>query len=190
RPAPCAYDTRGRPALWRARQVGGACANFRRPRTYFRRRAGARGSDLRARHAHRHRRSQRGQRTNRRAGLHRRNSKRRMKPNQDHNMNTPNQTKTHELLPGSPAESALSSNIDRRSFLIRNAVIGAAAVMTGRNWTPEARAAQAEKEAGAKLGSAMSPDLDVVKKSKGPVMTILEEFYKVGPGPSSSHTIG
>ena len=30
----------------------------------------------------------------------------------------------------------------------------------------------------------------VVKKSKGPVMTTLDEFYKVGPGPSSSHTIG
>ena len=36
----------------------------------------------------------------------------------------------------------------------------------------------------------MSPELDVVKKSKGPVMTTLDEFYKVGPGPSSSHTIG
>jgi L-serine dehydratase len=36
----------------------------------------------------------------------------------------------------------------------------------------------------------LSPDLDVVKKSKGPVMTVLDEFYKVGPGPSSSHTIG
>src|SRR5262249_15419005 len=33
-------------------------------------------------------------------------------------------------------------------------------------------------------------DLDVVKKSKGPVMTVVDEFYKVGPGPSSSHTIG
>src|SRR4029450_10610566 len=33
-------------------------------------------------------------------------------------------------------------------------------------------------------------DLDVVKKGKGPVMTLLDEFYKVGPGPSSSHTIG
>jgi L-serine dehydratase len=30
----------------------------------------------------------------------------------------------------------------------------------------------------------------VVKKSKGPVMTVADEFYKVGPGPSSSHTIG
>jgi L-serine dehydratase len=36
----------------------------------------------------------------------------------------------------------------------------------------------------------LSPDLEVVKKSKGPVMTVLDEFYKVGPGPSSSHTIG
>jgi L-serine dehydratase len=32
--------------------------------------------------------------------------------------------------------------------------------------------------------------LDVVKKGKGPVMTTVDEFYKVGPGPSSSHTIG
>ena len=36
----------------------------------------------------------------------------------------------------------------------------------------------------------MSADLDVVKKAKGPVMTTVDEFYKVGPGPSSSHTIG
>src|SRR5881394_2375286 len=86
----------------------------------------------------------------------------------------------------------MPTGIDRRSFLVRNAVIGAAAVMTGKAWTPEARAAQAAKEAGgAKLGaSPLSPDLDVVKRSKGPVMTVLDEFYKVGPGPSSSHTIG
>ena len=38
--------------------------------------------------------------------------------------------------------------------------------------------------------SNLSPELQVVKQSKGPVMTVLEEFYKVGPGPSSSHTIG
>src|SRR5687767_3378011 len=90
-----------------------------------------------------------------------------------------------------PNSETVPSSIDRRSFIIRNGVIGAAAVMTGRTWTPEARAAQAAKEAGEpKLGTKLSPDLDVVKKSKGPVMTILEEFYKVGPGPSSSHTIG
>src|SRR5258708_27663546 len=74
---------------------------------------------------------------------------------------------------------------------MRNAVIGAAAVMTGKAWTPEARAQQAAKEAGAsKLGAMLSPDLDVVKNSKGSVMTLVDEFYKVGPGPSSSHTIG
>src|SRR5262249_34526867 len=102
----------------------------------------------------------------------------------------------NELFPKLPETESLSSNIDRRTFIIRNAVIGAAAVMTGRVWTTEARAAQAAKEAtkaaakGAPLGSKLSPDLDVVKQSKGPVMTVADEFYKVGPGPSSSHTIG
>ncbi len=33
-------------------------------------------------------------------------------------------------------------------------------------------------------------DLNVVQQSKGPIMTTLEEFYKMGPGPSSSHTMG
>src|SRR5215204_4975823 len=90
-----------------------------------------------------------------------------------------------------PTESAIPPGIDRRSFLMRHGVIGAAAVMTGTAWTPEARAAQAAKEAAQpKLGATMSPDLEVVKKSKGPVMTVVDEFYKVGPGPSSSHTIG
>lgn len=37
---------------------------------------------------------------------------------------------------------------------------------------------------------ALSKDLDVVQKGKGPVMTVLDEFYKMGPGPSSSHTMG
>ncbi|HXV60703.1 MAG TPA: L-serine ammonia-lyase, partial [Vicinamibacteria bacterium] len=94
-----------------------------------------------------------------------------------------------DLLPELPADST-NANIDRRAFLIRNAVIGAAAVMTGTTWTPDARAAQAAQEAsGERLGSRpLSPDLNVVKKSKGPVMTVVDEFYKVGPGPSSSHT--
>jgi L-serine dehydratase len=74
---------------------------------------------------------------------------------------------------------------------MRNAVIGAAMVMTGKNITDEARAQQAAKEAAAPLGGrGIAPNLNVVTSSKGPVMTVLEEFYKVGPGPSSSHTIG
>src|SRR6202008_1900467 len=36
----------------------------------------------------------------------------------------------------------------------------------------------------------LSNSLNVVQKGKGPIMTTLDEFYKVGPGPSSSHTIG
>ena len=105
-------------------------------------------------------------------------------------------TKNDALSPASVEESALSSNLNRRSFIMRNAVIGAAAVMTGRVWTPEARAQQAAAEAAKRSvlpsldSSSMSSDLNVVKSSKGPVMTVLDEFYKVGPGPSSSHTIG
>src|SRR5688572_24795686 len=83
-------------------------------------------------------------------------------------------------LPEAPA------GVDRRAFLMRNAAIGAAAVMTG--CSVQAKAAQVGSTP--PPGTQVSPDLNVVKKSKGPVMTTIEEFYKVGPGPSSSHTIG
>jgi L-serine dehydratase len=92
----------------------------------------------------------------------------------------------HTASAGPPAEAAIPS-INRRAFIMRNAAIGAAMVMTGRTMTPEARAAQAAKEADQPK---LSPSLNVVKQSKGPVMTVIDEFYKVGPGPSSSHTIG
>ncbi len=36
----------------------------------------------------------------------------------------------------------------------------------------------------------VSPDLDVVRRANGPVMTQVDEFFKMGPGPSSSHTMG
>src|SRR5690242_12779538 len=111
-------------------------------------------------------------------------------------MSTPFAENNENLFPELPAEPNLPENIDRRTFIIRNAVIGAAAAMTGSVWTAEARAQQAAKEAAARSplppldSTTMSQDLDVVKRSKGPVMTVLDEFYKVGPGPSSSHTIG
>ncbi|UYN93347.1 MAG: L-serine ammonia-lyase [Enhydrobacter sp.] len=91
-----------------------------------------------------------------------------------------------------PELSNVPEGIDRRAFLMRNAVIGAAAVLTGAAWTQEARAQQAAKEAAPPrpFGGTFSPDLNVAKAGKGPVMTVVEEFYKVGPGPSSSHTIG
>jgi L-serine dehydratase len=81
--------------------------------------------------------------------------------------------------------------IDRRAFMMRTAMIGAMAVLTGAAPATEAQTAKKATSAPpAKPKVPLSPDLNVVKKSKGPVVTVLEEFYKVGPGPSSSHTIG
>jgi L-serine dehydratase len=77
--------------------------------------------------------------------------------------------------------------VDRRTFFMRSAVIGAAAVITGRSISGQERAA---RSAGTPPAPQLSPTLNVVKSQKGPVMTTLDEFYKVGPGPSSSHTIG
>src|SRR3954469_13770483 len=83
--------------------------------------------------------------------------------------------------------------VNRRSFLMRSAVGGAAAVMTGCSISPEARTAKAVETLPAQAVSAappLAPELNVVQKQKGPILTTVDEFYKVGPGPSSSHTIG
>src|SRR6185369_3999912 len=106
--------------------------------------------------------------------------------------------------PSAEVPSEIPTGVDRRKFIMRSAVIGAAAVMNGcsRSETeqkapPPAPAASAQAPAPAAQGLAtpapavpLSPDLNVVKKEKGPVLTTADEFYKVGPGPSSSHTIG
>src|SRR5512134_1906478 len=89
----------------------------------------------------------------------------------------------HDLIAGEVPAGA-----DRRAFLMRSAAIGAAAVMTG--CSADEKAKQVGTTPPAAPVSHASADLNVVRKSKGPVMTVLEEFYKVGPGPSSSHTIG
>ena len=77
--------------------------------------------------------------------------------------------------------------VDRRTFLMRSAVVGATTVMLGRSVSASERTLRSIAPPPARL---CSDDLNVVKKQKGPVMTTLDEFYKVGPGPSSSHTIG
>ncbi|MBL8201605.1 MAG: L-serine ammonia-lyase [Chromatiales bacterium] len=87
-----------------------------------------------------------------------------------------------------PGEASVPAGVDRRAFLMRTAMIGATAVLTGRPVPADAQAAAA-KATSPKVNLA-SPTLNVVKQSKGPVMTTVDEFYKVGPGPSSSHTIG
>jgi L-serine dehydratase len=75
--------------------------------------------------------------------------------------------------------------VDRRTFLMRSALIGATAVMLGQPVSAEERTKRSTTGP-----PPLSNDLNVVKGKKGPVMTTLDEFYKVGPGPSSSHTIG
>jgi len=98
----------------------------------------------------------------------------------------------HETVRPTEAEldpKEVPPGVDRRTFMMRSAVIGSAAVITGCTPTEKQQTAAASAPP-PQVKEPLSPDLDVVKKSKGPVMTVLEEFYKVGPGPSSSHTIG
>ena len=104
------------------------------------------------------------------------------------------------LDPSPTVPTDIPKGLDRRKFIMRSAVISAAAVMTGCTRSETERKAPPPAPAAAKpvgtSGTAagpsvpLSPDLDVVKKEKGPVLTTVDEFYKVGPGPSSSHTIG
>ena len=75
--------------------------------------------------------------------------------------------------------------VDRRTFLMRSAVVGATTVILGHSVSSRERTLRSIAPA-----PQLSDQLDVVKKEKGPVMTTIDEFYKVGPGPSSSHTIG
>jgi L-serine dehydratase len=75
---------------------------------------------------------------------------------------------------------------DRRSFMVRSAMAAAVAALGGR-----ANPLWAQTPAGPPIGSQpVDPNLQVMKDTKGPVMILVDEFYKVGPGPSSSHTIG
>jgi len=75
---------------------------------------------------------------------------------------------------------------DRRSFMMRSAMATAIVALGGT-----ANPLFAQTPATPPLGSQpVDPNLQVIKNTKGPVMTLVDEFYKVGPGPSSSHTIG
>src|SRR5260221_14032013 len=75
---------------------------------------------------------------------------------------------------------------DRRKFLMRSATIGAAAVLTGCSAEEKAKqvggaapppdSTAPPREAASNLSPDLSPDLDVVKKSKGPIITTIDEF--------------
>ena len=105
--------------------------------------------------------------------------------------------RNNDVPPAIPAPELSTSEtpegMDRRTFLMKSAVIGAATVITGSCAPPPAKKADLPQAAGtapAVPAGNVSADLDVSKRAAGPVMTTIDEFYKVGPGPSSSHTIG
>src|SRR5205085_4715140 len=99
------------------------------------------------------------------------------------------------LDPSTVVPSEIPAGVDRRKFIMRSAVISAAAVMNGCARADTEKAAPPPAAASAPAAAAapavpLAADLNVVMKAKGPVLTTVDEFYKVGPGPSSSHTIG
>jgi L-serine dehydratase len=81
---------------------------------------------------------------------------------------------------------------DRRAFLMRSALATAMVTLTGRPMTAFAQQPPTTPQtpAGTPAAPPLDPSLDVVRRSRGPIQTTLDEFYKIGPGPSSSHTIG
>ncbi len=92
-----------------------------------------------------------------------------------------------------PPPTPLVSALSRRSFGLT--VLGASAGALIAGCKPPAQeapaaAASAAAPAAPPPTAGMSEDLNVVQKSKGHIMTTLDEFYKMGPGPSSSHTMG
>jgi L-serine dehydratase len=103
-------------------------------------------------------------------------------------------SRSHESSVRDPLEGAdeLSSRpvpagVDRRNFLMRSAVVGAAAMMTGKSLLAAERTSEAVRSLPV---FSSSKGLYLQLSSKGPILITADEFYKVGPGPSSSHTIG
>jgi len=79
--------------------------------------------------------------------------------------------------------------LSRRAFGHAVLAASAGALLTGCSSEKTTETAGGPAPA-APAPPALSSDLAVVQTSKGPIMTTLDEFYKIGPGPSSSHTIG
>jgi L-serine dehydratase len=89
---------------------------------------------------------------------------------------------------GSAKPTAENHNLfTRRNFGRTVLAASAGALITGC-----AKPSKSTAEAAARTDSlaGLSSGLAVVQQSKGPILTALDEFYKMGPGPSSSHTMG
>jgi L-serine dehydratase len=99
-------------------------------------------------------------------------------------------SETFQVEPGALPELDFSEpppGSDRRAFMMRSAMVVAIVALGGCKSDQHDKLAAKSPPIGA---GEPDPNLNVMKKSKGPVMTLVDEFYKVGPGPSSSHTIG
>ncbi|MFN8006931.1 MAG: serine dehydratase beta chain [Terriglobia bacterium] len=92
-----------------------------------------------------------------------------------------------------PVMSESKTKLSRRDLGRAALAMAATSVLAGCSGEkpPQSSSSQGgAPTAPAPSASNLSPTLDVVQKEKGPIMTVLEEFYKMGPGPSSSHTMG
>ena len=75
-------------------------------------------------------------------------------------------------------EIQVPDGYDSRALMMRSALATAIAALSGN---PIASFAQVPAPP-----PPLSPNLNVVQQSKGPVLTRVDEFYTVGPGPSST----
>ena len=81
--------------------------------------------------------------------------------------------------------------VSRRALGRTALAVSAGAILAGCSSQQQPTAEKtASAPAAAPPASNVSPELNVVQKGKSPIMTVLDEFYKMGPGPSSSHTMG
>jgi L-serine dehydratase len=84
----------------------------------------------------------------------------------------------------------IPSGVDRRTFLMRSAVVSAAVIITGNEMSAKEMVARSTASPPARPATSLMYLIEKEKQAKGPVLTTIDELYKVGPGPSSSHTIG
>src|SRR4051812_35242680 len=75
------------------------------------------------------------------------------------------------------ASPAVPPGVDRRSFIIRSAVVGAAAMMTGKSLLAAERTSEAVRSLPV---FSSGKGLFLQLASKGPIMTTVDELFKVG----------
>jgi L-serine dehydratase len=88
--------------------------------------------------------------------------------------------------PSTPQEKEASARLSRRQFTQTLVAGSMGAILLGCSKGTPPKAGTASPDT---LAAALAKET-AEQKAKAPIMTTLEEFYKMGPGPSSSHTMG